>query len=80
MLIVPTQLNCSSSSGKVNETRGSFLEVLGIFTRLGLTCFGGPIAHLGYFREEFVTRRKWVDEQTYADLIGLCQLLSWSCQ
>jgi len=50
--------------------RGSFLEVLGIFTRLGLTSFGGPVAHLGYFREEFVTRRKWVDERTYADLNG----------
>ncbi|GAC1299915.1 MAG: chromate efflux transporter [Ktedonobacteraceae bacterium] len=54
---------------------GSFLEVLGAFTRLGLTSFGGPVAHLGYFREEFVARRKWVDEQTYADLVGLCQFL-----
>ncbi len=55
--------------------RGHLLEVLGIFTRLGLTSFGGPIAHLGYFREEIVIRRKWVDERTYGDLIGLCQFL-----
>lgn len=55
--------------------RGHFLEVLGIFTRLGLTSFGGPIAHLGYFREEIVIRRKWVDERTYGDLVGLCQFL-----
>jgi len=43
--------------------------------RLGLTCFGGPIAHLGYFREEYVIRRRWLDEQTYGDLIALCQFL-----
>ncbi len=44
-------------------------------TRLGLTSFGGPVAHLGYFRSEYVVRRKWVDEQTYADLVALCQFL-----
>ena len=55
--------------------RGHLLEVLGIFTRLGLTSFGGPVAHLGYFREEIVIRRKWVDERTYGDLVGLCQFL-----
>lgn len=46
-----------------------------IFLRLGLTSFGGPIAHLGYFREEFVTRRKWLSEGSYADLVALCQFL-----
>jgi chromate transporter len=51
------------------------LEVLGVATRLGLTSFGGPIAHLGYFREEYVVRRNWLDEQTYADLVALCQFL-----
>ncbi len=51
----------------------SFWEVLLVFTRLGLTSFGGPIAHLGYFREEIVVRRKWVDEHNYADLLALCQ-------
>ena len=55
--------------------RGTFLEVLAIFTRLGLTSFGGPVAHLGYFREEIVVRRKWIDERTYGDLLGLCQFL-----
>ncbi len=55
--------------------RGSPLEVLAVSTRLGLTSFGGPIAHLGYFREEYVARRKWIDEQTYADLVALCQFL-----
>jgi chromate transporter len=49
--------------------------VLRIFAKLGLTCFGGPIAHIGYFRDEFVVRRKWIDEHAYADLVGLCQLL-----
>jgi chromate transporter len=53
---------------------GAF-EVLSIFLRLGLTCFGGPIAHIGYFRDEFVVRRKWLDEQAYADLVALCQFL-----
>jgi chromate transporter len=55
--------------------RGSLLEVLGASTRLGLTSFGGPIAHLGYFREEYVVRRKWIDEAHYADLVALCQFL-----
>jgi chromate transporter len=55
--------------------RGSGLEVLRVFLKLGLTCFGGPIAHIGYFREEFVVRRKWIDEHAYADLVGLCQFL-----
>ncbi|MEF8715968.1 MAG: chromate efflux transporter [Accumulibacter sp.] len=46
-----------------------------VFLRLGLTSFGGPIAHLGYFREEFVTRRRWLGERSYADLVALCQFL-----
>ncbi|WP_035627212.1 chromate efflux transporter [Herminiimonas sp. CN] len=45
------------------------------FLRLGLTSFGGPIAHLGYFRDEFVTRRRWLSEHSYADLVALCQFL-----
>ncbi|HEY2678223.1 MAG TPA: chromate efflux transporter, partial [Steroidobacteraceae bacterium] len=51
------------------------LEVLLAFLKLGFTSFGGPIAHLGYFREEFVVRRRWLDEAAYADLVGLCQFL-----
>lgn len=53
----------------------SAFEVLKVFTWLGLTCFGGPVAHLGYFRTEFVTRRRWISERSYADLVGLCQFL-----
>lgn len=55
--------------------RHSAFEVLVIFLRLGLTSFGGPVAHLGYFRTEFVVRRRWVDEATFADLVALSQLL-----
>ncbi|MDO8476389.1 MAG: chromate efflux transporter [Candidatus Rokubacteria bacterium] len=51
------------------------LEVLAAATRLGLTSFGGPVAHLGYFRNEYVVRRRWVDDQTYGDLVALCQFL-----
>lgn len=54
---------------------GSPGEVLGVFLRLGLTSFGGPIAHLGYFRSELVLRRRWIDEAGYADLVALCQFL-----
>jgi chromate transporter len=50
-------------------------EVFAAFLKLGLTSFGGPIAHLGYFRHEFVERRKWLDETAYADLVALCQFL-----
>ena len=57
------------------SARGSPLEVLSVYTRLGLTCFGGPIAHIGYFRDAFVVRRRWLDEQAYADLVALCQFL-----
>ena len=51
------------------------LEVVGAALRLGLTSFGGPIAHLGYFRDEYVVRRKWLDEAHYTDLVALCQFL-----
>jgi chromate transporter len=46
-----------------------------VFLRLGLTSFGGPVAHLGYFREELVVRRRWLSERNYADLVALCQFL-----
>ncbi len=59
----------------VSIERGSVWEVLRVATRLGFTCFGGPIAHLGYFRDEYVTKRRWLDEKSYADLVGLCQFL-----
>ncbi|MGG1575361.1 chromate transporter [Fictibacillus sp. NRS-1165] len=60
-----------------NDKRGlsTLLEILLVSTRLGLTSFGGPIAHLGYFHEEYIRRRKWLDEKSYADLVALCQFL-----
>jgi chromate transporter len=62
-----------------NETpvspQGSALEVLRVFLALGVTSFGGPIAHLGYFRDAFVVRRRWLDESSYADLVALGQFL-----
>src|SRR5580693_4417409 len=58
-----------------NAPRGSVGEVFAAFLRLGLTSFGGPIAHLGYFHEDFVVRRKWLDEKTYVDLVALSQFL-----
>ncbi len=51
------------------------LEVFWAFLRLGLSSFGGPVAHLAYFRTEFVQRRAWLDERAYADLVALCQFL-----
>lgn len=53
----------------------TLLEILFVSTRLGLTSFGGPIAHLGYFHNEYVRRRKWMDEKSYADLVALAQFL-----
>ena len=55
--------------------QGRVGEVFTAFLKLGLTSFGGPIAHLGYFRDELVVRRKWLDETAYADLVALCQFL-----
>lgn len=57
------------------QSQGSVSEVFRAFLKLGLTSFGGPIAHLGYFRDELVTRRKWLSESAYADLVALCQFL-----
>jgi len=54
---------------------GTPSEVFVAFLKLGCTAFGGPIAHLGYFQSEFVARRKWIDEEAYADLVALCQFL-----
>jgi chromate transporter len=57
------------------KRRGSPLEVLFVFLCLGFTSFGGPVAHLGYFRTEFVERRRWLDASAYADIVALCQFL-----
>ena len=51
------------------------LGVLAVFLKLGLTSFGGPVAHIGSFRREFVERRRWLDDATFTDLVGLCQFL-----
>jgi len=56
-------------------TRRPLREIFTAFARLGLTAFGGPVAHLSYFRDEFVTRRRWLPEKAYADLVALCQFL-----
>src|ERR1700757_3634388 len=53
----------------------NYLEIFAIFLRLGLTSFGGPIAHLGYFRVEFVSRRRWLTEQSFAELLAIAQSL-----
>ncbi|HMH49739.1 MAG TPA: chromate efflux transporter [Candidatus Acidoferrum sp.] len=68
-------MNDLTATAEVGRARreGSALEVLWVATKLGLTSFGGPIAHLGYFHDEYVRRRKWLDEQSYADLVALCQ-------
>jgi chromate transporter len=67
-----------SADTATTETRahaGTPWEVLLVFLRLGLTSFGGPIAHLGYFHDDLVVRRKWLEEKMYADLVALCQFL-----
>src|SRR5690554_5998106 len=64
-----------SGVARHSDRREGFWGTLAIFLRLGLTSFGGPVAHLGYFREEFVTRRGWLSERAYADLVALCQFL-----
>ncbi|WP_426234607.1 chromate efflux transporter [Pseudomonas sp. TWP3-2] len=63
------------ASDRCIDRRNSAASVFLIFLRLGLTSFGGPVAHLGYFRDEFVTRRRWLSERSYADLVALCQFL-----
>jgi chromate transporter len=72
----PARLESADSSRFHPSTRErSALEVLIIFLKLGLTSFGGPIAHLGYYREELVVRRRWIDDAAYSDLVALCQFL-----
>ena len=59
----------------VAPAMASAREVFAVFLRLGLTSFGGPIAHLGYFRAEFVERRRWLAEPAFVDLVALSQFL-----
>ncbi|HIP78286.1 MAG TPA: chromate transporter, partial [Kiloniellaceae bacterium] len=74
-MTAPTESSPPDRIERPEVQRGSAAEVFGAFLKLGFTSFGGPIAHLGYFREEFVARRKWLDDQAYADLVALCQFL-----
>jgi chromate transporter len=68
-------VSASRPATVAQRQRGSALEVFRVFLRLGLTSFGGPVAHLGYFRAEFVERRRWLDEPAFADIVALCQFL-----
>jgi chromate transporter len=65
----------ASSNAKPDARAANAGEVLAAFLRLGVSSFGGPIAHIGYFREEFVVRRRWLDERAFVDLVALCQFL-----
>ena len=67
--------NKPATHEREEAARGSCLEVFLVFLRLGLTSFGGPVAHLAYFRTEFVDRRHWLDDYAYSDLVALCQFL-----
>ncbi len=67
-------MQAMASKNKTTSDGGAW-ESFVVFLRLGLTSFGGPVAHLGFFREVFVARRQWLDEQAYADLVALCQFL-----
>src|SRR6266704_3872020 len=69
----PGMLNSATSERA--RPISSAIEVFRAFLRLGLTSFGGPIAHLGYFHDDFVVRRRWLDDKSYADLVALCQFL-----
>jgi chromate transporter len=60
---------------KFSPHPGSVREVFVAFLKLGLTSFGGPIAHLGYFHRELIERRRWIDADRYAQLVALCQFL-----
>lgn len=64
-----------SDAAEATRAQGAPAEVFGAFFKLGLTSFGGPVAHLGYFRDELVTRRGWLSDHAYADLVALCQFL-----
>ncbi|AEI41168.1 chromate efflux transporter [Paenibacillus mucilaginosus] len=68
------ETNSQSSPAEAPASPGLW-KLFTVALRLGLTSFGGPAAHLGYFRQEYVVRRRWIDERTYADLVALCQFL-----
>ncbi len=65
----------SQSPHRPLTVKGRWVEIASAFLKLGCISFGGPVAHLGYLRNEFVTRRRWLDDVAYADIVGLCQFL-----
>ena len=69
------EMNDAAVRNKPKSKTEALLEVFAVSAKLGLTSFGGPIAHLGYFHDEYIRRRKWMDERSYADLVALCQFL-----
>ena len=75
LMNAPNLARPEPSSPETIRPAGTPVEVLRVFLKLGLTSFGGPVAHLGYFRNELVVKRKWLDEAAYADLVALCQFL-----
>ena len=72
---MPPQTASHVNNDPSGQRSPGWVEVFRVALKLGLTSFGGPVAHLGYFRDEYVIRRQWLDEATYADLVGLCQFL-----
>src|ERR1700730_7602877 len=68
-------MTASPSTEMPRAQRHSRIEIFFVALRLGLTSFGGPVAHIGFFHSEYVVRRKWLDERAYADLMALCQFL-----
>ena len=66
---------CFDAPRRLDSMRGTPLEVFLVFLKLGLTAFGGPIAHLAYFQRELIARRQWITESAYGDLVALCQFL-----
>jgi chromate transporter len=75
MTTVPTTRQGTQAEVGTTVEVGTPAEVMVAFLKLGLTSFGGPVAHIGYFRQAFVVRRRWLDESAYADLVALCQFL-----
>src|SRR5690606_33501387 len=75
MIRLPVRHGAPSMSTKESVRPDTWWQVFKVFLRLGLTSFGGPLAHLGYFHAEFVRRRQWLSERSYADLVALCQFL-----
>ncbi|XEC96634.1 chromate transporter [Paenibacillus tarimensis] len=69
------ELNQTGAQSSQGSKLRALMEVFGVSVKLGLTSFGGPIAHIGYFHDEYIRRRKWIDERSYADLVALSQFL-----